>query len=102
MIFTPLGVQDLDIWRNPSMDERRVQMAFNVGPGEFIPLPTPFDTAQFEHEPPVGMTPCTFILPLYLVITPSIPLLSLRYYLPSRLVSYRKQELDAHFFFSLF
>lgn len=62
LVFTPLGITELDQFRSPSMDERRVAMGYQVAEGEFIPLPMPFDTAQFDGEPPEGMVSCTFLI----------------------------------------
>lgn len=62
LVFSPLSVpaDSLDSFRTPSMDARRTGIAYLTEPGgAFIPLPMPFDTAQFEHQEPEGMTPLT-------------------------------------------
>ncbi|ORY92842.1 beta-lactamase/transpeptidase-like protein [Leucosporidium creatinivorum] len=79
-LFDPLGIapDTLDSFRTPPMDAQRGSIAMQVPRAqEFIPLPFPFDTPQYEAEQPEGLFPLASAplwgtLPAYVTILQSI------------------------------
>lgn len=60
-LFSPLGLEPdtIDTFRTPAMDAKRGAILARNEKGDWVPLPEPFDTPQYEGVPPQGENPLT-------------------------------------------
>ncbi|GAA6063346.1 hypothetical protein JCM10212_004367 [Sporobolomyces blumeae] len=58
LLYEPLGLEPdtIETCRTSAMNDKLAEIVIKLQDGSFVPLPTPFDTPQYEEEPPHGRT----------------------------------------------